>query len=54
VHATRHTPRIGIVIPSDVQVPILAPLAGARTATVDVGHGLEQSSAPLGKSEAIF
>jgi hypothetical protein len=44
----------GVVIPSDVHAPMLAPLAGARTATLDLGNGLEVFSAPLRKNEGVF
>lgn len=44
----------GIVTPSDVHAPIFAPTAGARTATLDIGNGLEVFSAPLRKNEGVF
>lgn len=44
----------GIPIASDVHAPVLAPLAGARTATLDIGHGLEVFSAPLRRNEGVF
>lgn len=42
----------GIPIASDA--PVLAPLAGARTATLDIGHGLEVFSALLRSNEGVF
>jgi hypothetical protein len=44
----------GIVIPSDIHAPILAPIAGARLAAVQVGVGLETFSAKLRENEATF
>lgn len=44
----------GVVIPSDIHAPILAPIAGARLAALQVGAGLEHFSAMLLRNEAIF
>ncbi|HUG38745.1 MAG TPA: hypothetical protein VML54_17435 [Candidatus Limnocylindrales bacterium] len=44
----------GIVTPSDIHVPLFAPLAGARTGTLDIGNGLEMLSARLRESEATY
>ncbi|HUF25402.1 MAG TPA: hypothetical protein VMM18_00370, partial [Gemmatimonadaceae bacterium] len=44
----------GIIIPTDIHVPLLAPTAGARLATLAVGDGLEHFAAWLREAEATF